>query len=494
MSHPAPQPITLNLPHDVKITVPPFLGCMTTYVLLEQEDWFEDEVRFLRHALKPGMKMIDIGANLGVYSLSLAPIIGSEGHIWAVEPASMTAQFLRHSIDQNGFGQITLFQAGISDHDGVGFLHHDNNPEMHSLTPNAGANGRGEDVPLITLDTLVSQIGNPVIDLMKIDAEDHEPAIFQGGQQFLKTQAPLLMLEVIGHEKSLNQGLIENIQSFGFEIYRLVPGLNLLVPATAAEIQDIIPLNVFCLKPEAKAKWAHILADHPAPYAENSLDDRAETMLDGFWHSQSWSAVLAPQWQSWYRAALQSDTDISYARALGFWIYAQNNTLSANDRAGALGMAARLGASCANLNASISMTRILRDFGHRPACYEMAMNCGEFWSRNRAVDPTMPVLPLLPTDLTAAELDLDLWLNMSIIEQIDRFEAYSTMHRVERGRLLNDMLFQQRWHSLESERRLLLTSAVLNAKAPEQWPASERLRTQSANAHIWNGTGGQLWF
>src|SRR4029077_15112098 len=67
------QPLRIRMrDDDVKLAVPPSLSSMTTYVLLEQEAWFEKEPAFLRRWLKPGMTAIDIGANLGVYALPMA--------------------------------------------------------------------------------------------------------------------------------------------------------------------------------------------------------------------------------------------------------------------------------------------------------------------------------------------------------------------------------------------------------------------------------------
>ena len=101
------EPLVLNLPQSVQIVVPPFLGCITTYVLLEQEDWFEPEIAFLRQAVKPGMKIIDIGANFGVYTLCLAHTVGPTGHVWSIEPAENTARYVQKSIEINGFQNIS---------------------------------------------------------------------------------------------------------------------------------------------------------------------------------------------------------------------------------------------------------------------------------------------------------------------------------------------------------------------------------------------------
>lgn len=79
---------TLTLVDGVRIVVPDSLNLITPYVLLEQQDWFEDEIKFLRGMLKPGQKVIDIGANYGVYTLSMAHAVGATGCVWAFEPAS----------------------------------------------------------------------------------------------------------------------------------------------------------------------------------------------------------------------------------------------------------------------------------------------------------------------------------------------------------------------------------------------------------------------
>ncbi|MBK7673942.1 MAG: hypothetical protein IPJ27_03790 [Candidatus Accumulibacter sp.] len=56
---------TLTMVDEVRVVVPDSLDLITPYVLLEQQDWFEDEIKFLRHLLQPGQKVIDIGANYG---------------------------------------------------------------------------------------------------------------------------------------------------------------------------------------------------------------------------------------------------------------------------------------------------------------------------------------------------------------------------------------------------------------------------------------------
>ena len=67
--------LRLQLHDGLTIAVPRTLSSITCYVLLEQEEWFEKEINFLRGSLKPGMISVYVGANLG----SLQPTHGAAG-------------------------------------------------------------------------------------------------------------------------------------------------------------------------------------------------------------------------------------------------------------------------------------------------------------------------------------------------------------------------------------------------------------------------------
>ena len=104
---------TLKIVGDISVVVPDSLNLITTYVLREQEDWFEDEIKFVRLLLNLHQRAIDIGANYGLFTLSMAKAVGPEGSIWAFEPASSTAAFLADSLSINGFSQVTLDQRAL---------------------------------------------------------------------------------------------------------------------------------------------------------------------------------------------------------------------------------------------------------------------------------------------------------------------------------------------------------------------------------------------
>jgi tetratricopeptide (TPR) repeat protein len=86
--------IEVSVRGGIRVCLPDSLESMSTYILLEQEDWFEDEIHFIRKAVTEGMKVIDIGANYGLYTMNMARAAGPSGRVWAFEPAGRTAAFL----------------------------------------------------------------------------------------------------------------------------------------------------------------------------------------------------------------------------------------------------------------------------------------------------------------------------------------------------------------------------------------------------------------
>lgn len=245
------QTTVLELVDGVKVVVPDSLEVITTYVLQEQGDWFEDEIRFLRHLVQPGQTVVDIGANLGVYTLSMARRVGPQGRVWAFEPACRTAELLAHSIRSNGFTQVRLEQKALSNRSGSGLLLLQSQPELHALAASDLAErhdeGASEVVELTSLDEFFDGHGWPAVDIVKMDAEGEEARIIEGGERFLRAQSPLVLLEIKAGA-DLHLELVDQLTALGYKPFRLVPGLNLLAPFDPETPPDGYLLNLFACK------------------------------------------------------------------------------------------------------------------------------------------------------------------------------------------------------------------------------------------------------
>lgn len=264
-------PLHLRTVHGVTLAVPPSLASITTYVLLEQERWFEKEADFLPHLLKPGMTVVDIGANLGVYSLPMARLVGPQGRVFAYEPGSATRELLTASRGLNTAQNLEIVGAALSDSAREGRLQFGHSSELHAL----GEGGQGERVRITSLDAENAAHGWAAVDFLKIDAEGEEERILAGGREFFAHHSPLVMFEVAAGDKN-SDTLRSAFVALGFRIFRLLNGAPILVPVAPNEPTLPFELNLFAARPDRAERLARdgLLAldvpagpDHPDPLA-----------------------------------------------------------------------------------------------------------------------------------------------------------------------------------------------------------------------------------
>ena len=135
----------------------------------------------LERFLKPGMNVLDIGANIGYYALMELGLIGPSGRLVAVEPSPSNVELLRRNLALNGYRDIEVHQAAISDQPGVKpfFLSemsnlntfHDNGTGLLHLS------GKTVDVRTATVPEIMD--GRP-LDLIRMDVEGHEVEVING--------------------------------------------------------------------------------------------------------------------------------------------------------------------------------------------------------------------------------------------------------------------------------------------------------------------------
>ena len=233
----------------VAVSVPSSLELLARFVLLEQEDWFEQEIGFVRKMIEPGDIALDIGANHGVYAMTMARLCQPNGSVYAFEPVAETASHLRRSASFNNLDNVHVIQSAISNRVGEIDMYLADNSELNSLT-RADGHGKVERVLVTTLDEEISRFEGKEIAFVKIDAEGEEARIIEAGQLFFRNFDPLVMLEV-RHGDITNTSILNELQEYGYSTYRLVPGLGVLAPYALNVAQETSQLNLFCCKPSA---------------------------------------------------------------------------------------------------------------------------------------------------------------------------------------------------------------------------------------------------
>jgi FkbM family methyltransferase len=145
------------------------------------------EVATFRSLLAPGMTFVDVGANVGFFSLLAASAVGPTGRVVAVEPSPYAVDRLREAVAANDLQCVDVVSAGLSERDGTLPLFVPATAGNHTPTMTAaGPDTVRIDVPVTTLDRLLGERSIERVDVLKVDVEGHEPRVFAGGEQALR--------------------------------------------------------------------------------------------------------------------------------------------------------------------------------------------------------------------------------------------------------------------------------------------------------------------
>jgi len=237
----------LSLPYDLaRIHLYPDLSNITTYVLLEQNDWFEKSDLFIfRSIIRLDDTVFDLGANVGPYSISAAS--RTNGKVIAVEPASETFKLLNTSASQ--FSNMTAIHAAISDKPGTAFLSHsEDSPENFKLSDGNGT--QDEKVPLVTVDDIAAEHGIESVDIIKMDVEGHELKALAGAKKIIEDGSPIIFYEV-KHGHDLHPELIEAFENLGYDSYFTLPDAKTIVKYNKDIPIDEYLLNMIAIRPES---------------------------------------------------------------------------------------------------------------------------------------------------------------------------------------------------------------------------------------------------
>lgn len=426
---------TITQADGVHLILPDTLNIITPYVLMEQEDWFEDELRFLRRVVEPGQQVIDIGANYGVYALSLAKAVGDQGRVWAFEPATATAALLARSATVNGFAQLTVRQAAVSSEAGTASLALQASPELNALLRGQLHDGASESVPVVTLDQEMVSHGWQGIDLIKIDAAGEELRILTGARQLLTDMSPLVMYEARA-EGALDRDVARAFAAQGYASYRLVPGLGVLVPFDAEAQPDEFLLNLFACKPDRAARLAArgLLLTAEDVERGRQAADRASSSEAWAWpQALSGLAYARGLAERWTGTTLHDPRRPQLEAALALHAMSRDPAVPMADRYGALAASvAALQALCDTDPAALrqaSLARAASEHGDRMVAVKALRELGARIIERKKVDSDEPFLaPLARFDEVSPGKSIGNWALGTVLEALERQDAFSSFY------------------------------------------------------------------
>jgi FkbM family methyltransferase len=477
--------IVLSVRGGARLAVPTQLQ-VTTYILLEQEDWFEEEIRFVRAWLRPGMRAVDVGAAFGVYTVALARAVGSAGRVWAFEPTPQTAEFLQFSLELNQLPQVKLERSAISNRAGRVRFNLGEYAETNSIAAAGTFSGQAAEVDAVSLDQAAAQLGWAGIDFIKLDVEGHELEAIEGGAGFLRSNSPLLMMEMKDADGTVNVRALARLAEMGYEPYRLLPGPLTLVPFDG-ELEPL-ELNLFaCKKDRARmlaaqgALTAGDAAELPAP---------AAAAWAAYIGSAPYARAICGRWAS-PPARLEQD---DYFTALAAFAQSQQATRGSAAHIGwlnyALGSAGRALDSADTPARRMTYARLAWELGARVEAVAALKRAAEDLARNAAPPADEPFLATSPRyEGILAQGDLAGWMKCAVVEQYEKLRHYSSRFAPEESLPNIESIIHLPQRSPEMDRRRQLVRLLLGTQTAVRPEPPLLMRSEeNLNPEFWSRT------
>ncbi|HJT50508.1 MAG TPA: FkbM family methyltransferase [Nitrosospira sp.] len=190
------------------------------------EMWVTEQISQM---VKPGMTCVDVGANLGYFTLLMADLVESRGRVYAFEPNPPIAALLADSVTVNGFNdRVEILSCLLEDR---------NDAYMQLSVPEGYAGGAtmlppipGQDIRTLFMTKRMDSFPELVeADVIKIDAEGAEYSIWKGMTEILERGRPLtVFLEFVACRYQEPAEFLSKLRGAGMDLFYIDPSLGVL--------------------------------------------------------------------------------------------------------------------------------------------------------------------------------------------------------------------------------------------------------------------------
>jgi FkbM family methyltransferase len=183
----------------------------------------------IRDGLTPGAVFVDVGANVGFFSLMAARCVGPTGRVVAFEPIAAHAASIRSNAELNGLS-IDVVEAAVGDRHGgrtrLWVSEHPGGATISTTDVPPDVTGHIE-VDQVTLDGLLDEGQLPVPSVVKIDVEGAELSVLRGATNLLSWHHPRVVVEVDDPTDAglrwKRDAIVSELEHHGYQIEVLPP-------------------------------------------------------------------------------------------------------------------------------------------------------------------------------------------------------------------------------------------------------------------------------
>ncbi len=159
----------------------------------------------LRRELRSGDVFLDVGANLGFFTMLAAHLVGPTGQVVAVEPMDKNLQLVYLGLERNAFHNVEVFPFGASDRSGVVAIITDPNTSNALVQSAPSSKKISVHAPVRTLDWMCRDLDR--LDVVKMDIEGHELFAWRGARELFERFKPRIATEFHPYAMRENSGL-----------------------------------------------------------------------------------------------------------------------------------------------------------------------------------------------------------------------------------------------------------------------------------------------
>ncbi len=161
--------------------------------IIEDGIWEEQETSILLALLKPGHVFVDVGANLGYFSLIASLLVAEQGSVVAFEPEAENFRLLKMNCELNELANVHCVNAALGHENAEGSLFlSESNMGDHSISPGDERQQR-QDIAIVNGSELLLNLQNRV-DVIKIDTQGYEYEVLLGLQEVIEASIPDLTI------------------------------------------------------------------------------------------------------------------------------------------------------------------------------------------------------------------------------------------------------------------------------------------------------------
>ncbi len=190
----ARRPIVVTLPGGSRLLCPPESNIAGAWAAVGLHEY--PEMLFVLDLLRPGDLFLDVGANLGIYTVLAA---GHGSQVVAFEPNGDTRRALHQNVDLNQAGErVTVQPFALADYDGTCPMNVEIQGSSHLVESSAPAVGEAltATVEVRRLDSVLESSAQPGLPFLKVDAEGFDAQVLRGAAGFVRAERPVVLVEI----------------------------------------------------------------------------------------------------------------------------------------------------------------------------------------------------------------------------------------------------------------------------------------------------------